>query len=134
MLVVAVFPCCAEVTGPVVIVCSPSARLVTLTLMVHDPDAGINPPARVNVWLLPVDVKVAPHVFDNPFGVASVSPPAGRFTVTETLIPAAFGLVIVKFSGTVAFSGMVALLKDAVMEGAGSATVTVADAVELGSA
>lgn len=119
-----------DVTAPVVLFCAPAAVPVTLTLKVHEELAASVPPARAMLAPLALAVIVPePQVPVTP-GVADTVSPAGNVSLTATPLKAtvAFGLVMVKLSVVLPFSGMETPPNVIVMVG-GLPTVMLADAV-----
>jgi hypothetical protein len=121
-----------ELTAPVVLFFTPEVAPVTFTPMVHEVFTPTVPPLRLTLPLPPVAVNVPPQVLVT-FGEFATTNPAGNVSVNAKPVSAtvfAAGLVIVKVSVVVPFTGMVAAPKAFAMEG-GAATVStwVADAV-----
>jgi hypothetical protein len=87
------------------------------------------PPERLTLDDPATAVAVPLQVVVNPLGVATISP-AGRVSLNATPVSATlvFGLVMVKLSDVVPFSGICAAPKDLVIVGA-AATVRFAEAV-----
>ena len=87
------------------------------------------PPLRVTEDEPAAPVAVPPHVLFNPFGVATTDP-AGKLSVNAMPLSAVpvFGLLMVKVSDVVPFSGMLAAPKAFVIDG-GVTTVKLAEAV-----
>src|SRR5258708_4831420 len=134
VLLVAPVPPSVELTVPVVLLLLPAVVPVTSTEKVHEEpaagDAVSVPPERLMLPLPAVAVIVPlPHE-PVTLGVAATTRPAGRLSVNATPLRElkVFGLVMVKLSEVVPFSGMLAAPKAFVMVG-GEATVRLADAV-----
>jgi len=124
VLLVAPAPLSFELTGPVVLLSTPAAVPVTVTLIVQLPAAAIDPPASAIV-LPPLVVSVPPLQVDElPLATDN---PAGRTSVNDTPVnPSdAFGFVIVKDSDVVPPTRMLAAPNDFDIVGA-FATVRVA--------
>src|SRR5262249_21908212 len=60
--------------APAVLFFVPVDVAVTFTLMVHDPEVGSVPPARLIEPVPAVAVTAPPHVLLNPFGVDTTNP------------------------------------------------------------
>src|SRR5579859_1824104 len=105
----------------------PEAVPVTFTTTVQEVFTAILPPVRLMLVDPATAVAVPPQVLDSPFGVATTSP-MGSVSVKATPASAsvlAAGLVMVKVSVVVPFSGMVVGLKALAIEG-GATTVSTA--------
>jgi hypothetical protein len=118
---VAVFPVppFVEVTGPVVLVLSPSVVPWTVTDTVHDEPTPTVPPDRLTLELPDVAVAVPPHAFVT-LGVPSTTTPDGRLSVKATPVSGstfALGLVIVNVSVAPPFSAIVDGLKTLAIDG-----------------
>jgi len=107
----------------------PAVVPVTFTESVQDALAAIVPPERLMLPDPATAVGVPPQVLVKAFGVATTRP-AGRLSVNATPVRATFvfGLVMLKVSDVLPFSGMLAAPKDFKMVG-GVATVRLAEAV-----
>jgi len=105
----AVFPDPPSVaaTGPDTATLVPASVPRTLTVSVHDPEAGIVPPASEIDELLSTAVGTPPHELASPFGDATTRP-AGRFCVNPTpdRPVSEFGFDTVNSSAVVAPSGI----------------------------
>jgi hypothetical protein len=102
-------PPLVEETGPVVLLLTPEVVPVTLTAIVQEPLAAIEPPAREIEPEPAVAVTVPPHAPVKPFGVATTSP-AGKVSVKATPVNVtvfAAGLVMEKVSEVEPLIGMV---------------------------
>jgi hypothetical protein len=108
---------------------TPAVVPCTLTTTVQLPLAAIVPALRVIEPEPAVAVTVPLQVLLSPFGVATTRP-AGRLSVKATPLSATlvFGLVMVKVSDVVPFSGMVAAPNALAIDG-GVTTVKLAEAV-----
>jgi len=134
MLAEAVFPVppLVELTAPVVLLFTPEVVPVTLTPMVHEVFTPTVPPLRLTLPLPAVAVNVPAQVLVT-FGVLATLNPAGNVSVNAKPFSAtvfAAGLVIVKVSVVVPFTGMVAAPKAFAMDG-GAATVAAKVAVAV---
>ncbi len=107
----------------------PAVVPVTFTETVHDALTASVPPARLTEADPDTAVAVPPQVLLRLLGVATVSP-AGRLSVKTSPVSAKpeFGLVMLKVSEVLPFSGIVAAPNVLTMDG-GLATVRVADVV-----
>src|SRR5574340_538741 len=125
VLLVVPVPPSVDVMAPVVLLWTPAVVPFTFTEKLHEPLAAIVPPDRLTLPLPATAVIVPlPHVPLRPFGVATTRPP-GRVSLKPTPLSAtALGLLIVKVSEVVPFSGMVAAPNALLMVG-GATTVSV---------
>src|SRR5260370_3422 len=109
---------------------TPAVVPVTFTATVHEALNASVPPDRLTVPDPATAVAAPPQVLVRPFGVATTKP-AGRVSVNATPVSAtalAPGLVMVKVSDVVPFSGIAAAPKALAIEG-GATTLMLADAV-----
>src|SRR6266700_2141129 len=116
-----------EVTLPVVLFFRPAVVPVTFAVSVHEVLTAIVPPVKLTLPEPATAVAVPPQVLVNPLGVATTRP-AGSVSVKATPVSAtvlAAGLVMVKVSEVVPFSGIVAAPNALAIEG-GATTVRVA--------
>ena len=123
------WPPSSEVTGLVMLVSRPVAGLVTFTVIMQVPLAGIVPTASAMEPDPDTAVIAPPHVFVMPLGVATTKPMGNR-SVNATWLRAvvALGLVIVKVKLVMPFTGSTATPKALLMVG-GKATMVLAEAV-----
>jgi hypothetical protein len=124
VLLVLPVPPLAALTVPVVFIFTPAVVPVTVTLNEQVVLVPIAPPVS-EIMLGAVVVRVPPpHTAELPFGTVS---PAGSVSVNATPVKAVvvFGLVIVKLSTLVPFSGIVVASKPFMIDG-GPTTVSVA--------
>jgi hypothetical protein len=122
-------PPSVEVMSPVVLFWVPGAMPTTFTENVHEPPAGSVPPERFTTEkpeMPPVVMVPAPQEPVRPLGVATFKP-AGSVSPKPMPVNAtvAFGLVTVKVSVVVPFSGMLAA-PNALVNVGGAVTVRVA--------
>lgn len=122
-------PPSVEVMSPVVLFCVPGAIPTIFTENVHEPPAGSVPPERFTTdapEMPPVVMVPAPQEPVRPFGVATFRPTG---SVSPKPIPVRatvpLGLVTVKVSVVVPFSGMLAA-PNALVSVGGAVTVRVA--------
>src|SRR5882724_6008341 len=132
MLADAVFPVppLVEVTFPVVLFFTPEVVPVTLTVSVQLLLTAMVPPASETLPEPATAVAAPPQVLVKPLGVATTNP-AGSVSVNATPVSAtafAPGLVMVKVSEVVPFSGRFAAPKALAIDG-GATTLMLADAV-----
>lgn len=135
-LAVAVLPVppLVEETAPVVLVKEPATVAVIFTTTVQELLTAILPPVRLMLVPPAVAEGVPPQLFVNPLGVATIRPvgnvSVNATPVSATVLPA--GLVIVKVSVLVPFSGIEVGLNALLIEG-GATTVweTPADVLPL---
>src|SRR6266849_2505829 len=116
-----------EVTFPVVLFFTPEVVPVTLTVSVQVLLTAIVPPVSDTLPEPATAVAAPPQVLVKPFGVATTNP-AGSVSVKATPVSAtvlAAGLVMVKVSEVVPFSGRFAAPNALAMEG-GATTVRTA--------
>jgi hypothetical protein len=114
-------PPLAELTLPVVLFFGPAVVPVTVTMKMQLPPAAIVPPVSVIVAGAVVVTVPPPQPLTEPFTTVN---PAGSVSVTVTPVSPTveFGLVIVKLSMLVPFSGIVAASNDFMIVG-GATTV-----------
>lgn len=92
--------------NPLTLVLGPATAVVTATVTVQLPLAGIVPPEKLRDVLPLVGVHVPPQVVEAPVGFATVIP-EGRSSVKLALVSAIwFGLVSVKVSEDVPLAAM----------------------------
>src|SRR6266700_2434964 len=132
MLAEAVLPVppLVEVTFPVVLFFTPAVVPVTFAVSVQLLLTAMVPPVREMLPEPATAVAVPPQVLVNPLGVATTNP-AGSVSVNATPVSATAlppGLVIVKVSEVVPFSGRFAAPKALAIDG-GATTLMLADAV-----
>jgi hypothetical protein len=134
VLLAAPVPPSVELTAPVVLSFVPAVVPVTSTENVHDEpaagDAVSVPPDRL-ILPLPATAVIVPLPQEPvTLGVAATTRPEGRLSVNATPLRAmkVFGLVMVKLTEVVPFSGMLAAPNALLMVG-GAATVKLAEAV-----
>src|SRR5262249_59241906 len=122
-------PPLVEITLPLVLFFTPTVVPVTFTLTVQVPLGAIEPPLKLSVVSPAAGVNVPPQEVLAP-GVAATCNPVGRLSVNPTplSIVVLFGLVRVKVSVVVPFSGMVEAPNPLLIEG-GPITVSVAAVV-----
>src|SRR6266567_1017391 len=123
-------PPLVEVTVPVVLFFTPEVVPVTFTVNVQLLLTAIVPPVSETLPEPATAVAAPPQVLVNPFGVATTMP-AGNVSVNATPVSAtafAPGLVMVKVSEVVPFSGRFAAPKALAIDG-GATTLMLADAV-----
>jgi len=117
-------PPLAELTLPVVLFFTPAVVPVTVTLKLQAPPWAIEPPVSVIVPGAVVVTVPPPQPLAEPFATVK---PEGRLSVTVTPVnpTVLFGLVIVKLSEVLPFSGIVDAPNPLLIEG-GATTVTIA--------
>ena len=115
-----------DVTGFVVLVCSPVSTPVTLMAMVQLPLMGIRPFVSETTPVPAMAVAIPPQVLTNPLGFATFKP-EGKLSVTATPDSAvvALGLLIVIASVVTPFRG-ITLTPNVLLMVGGRATTTVA--------
>src|SRR5579864_205547 len=116
-----------ELTAPLVLVYCPDAVPVTFTTRVQFVFTAMLPPVREILVEPATAVAVPPQVFERPFGVETTRP-VGSVSVNATPVSAtvlAAGLVMVKVSVVIPFSGIVVGLNALAIEG-GATTVSTA--------
>src|SRR5690348_4441878 len=125
VLLVVPVPPSVELTAPVVLFTVPAVVPVTVTVSVQLPPAAIVPPLRL--MLVPAAVADGEplHVLVSPFGVFTLRPPVSvSLNATPLSATDALGLVMVKVSVVVPFSGIEVAPKALLMVG-GATTVSV---------
>lgn len=123
-------PPLVEVTALVVLVKSPNAAPVTLTVIVQLLPAATVPPVSDTLPVPDTAVTVPPQVLFRPLGVA-ITVPLGSVSVNDTPVSAAVltaGLVMVKVSVVASFSAIAVGLNALLIVG-GATTVMLAVAV-----
>src|ERR1051325_210087 len=112
VLLVAPVPPSVDVIAPVVFKASPAAVPVTFTLSVQDVFFVTLAPERLITPVPAVAVTVPPQVLATPFGVATTRVPVVFGSVSLKATPlrstVALGLLMVKVTDVVPFSGMLA--------------------------
>ena len=131
-LAVAVLPVppLVELTAPVVLVYCPEVAPVTFTTTVQEVFVAMVLPVRLMLPEPATAVAVPPHVLVSALGVETTSP-AGKESVNAAPVCAtwlAAGLVMVKVSDVVPFSGIAAAPKALAIDG-GATTLMLAEAV-----
>src|SRR5215510_10888866 len=139
VLLVVPVPPSVELIAPVVLLASPAAVPVTLTVSVHEELCVTLPPDRLMTPVPAVAVTLPPQVLLTPGVPATTNVPVAEGSVSLNAtpvrsplagVPGLFGLVMVKVTVVVPFSGMLAAPKTLLIVG-GATTVTVAFAVLL---
>src|SRR5215468_5718030 len=139
VLLVVPVPPSVELIAPVVLLASPAAVPVTLTVSVHEELCVTLPPDRLITPVPAVAVTVPPQVLVTPGVPATTNVPVAEGSVSLNAtpvrsplagVPGLFGLLMVKVTVVVPLSGILAAPKALLMVG-GATTVTVALAVLL---
>src|SRR6478609_1681184 len=140
VLLVLPVPPSVELMASVVLLASPATVPVPLTVKVHDALCATLAPLRLITPVPAVAVTVPPQVLATPFGVATTSvadpgpPLTGSVSLNATPLRSplteTFGLLMVKVTDVVPFSGMLAAPKAFAIAG-GATTVMLAVAVAL---
>lgn len=122
-------PPSVEVTAPVVLFCVPAAMPVTLTDKLQDAVAARVPPDKLITLVPCVAVIVPVHVVVRPLGVEMISP-AGSVSLNPMPVRVLelFGLLRVKVSNVLPFSGMLVAPNALLMVGG---EITVMDALDV---
>src|SRR5215831_11202318 len=139
VLLVVPVPPSVELIAPVVLLASPAAVPVTLTVSVQEELCVPLPPDRLMTPVPAVAVTLPPQVLVTPGVPATTNVPVAEGSVSLNAtpvrsplagVPGLFGLLIVKVTVVVPLSGILAAPKALLMVG-GATTVTVALAVLL---
>src|SRR5215510_7295685 len=139
VLLVVPVPPSVELIAPVVLLASPAAVPVTLTVSVQEELCVTLPPDRLMTPVPAVAVTLPPQVLVTPGGPATTNVPVAEGSVSLNAtpvrsplagVPGLFGLLMVKVTVVVPLSGILAAPKALLIVG-GATTVTVAFAVLL---